>query len=107
MNGEESKKPEAAIVVGDFNPDDHPEIPASALELHHVYILQGQRVIATFNYAGQQFARNPLTGLPLLCHCFDGPRGDVRVALIAYEDGTLHDAEGNKIILRKYTGTDV
>lgn len=104
---EERKNHDSSLEVSDFQAADHPEISASGLEVGHVYILQGQRVIATFNYVGQQFALNPLTGLPMVCHCFEGPRADLHIALIAYEDGTLHDAEGHKIILRKYTGDDV
>jgi hypothetical protein len=83
-----------------------PEVLAPALELHRVYIMQGERTISTFNYMGKVMAMNPLTFDVQPGYRFHGPRVNVDACLTAWPDGTLHDMAGNKITVRLFTGAD-
>ena len=83
-----------------------PELRTADLELHRAYILEGPRVIATFNYMGKELTVNPLTMDAVIAYCFRGPRANLNLALQAGPDGTLMDGAGQKITIRKYDGPD-
>ena len=86
---------------------DHPQILPSQLELHQVYILQGPKSVATFNYMGVVHPVEPRILGALVVHHFHGPRVNLNIFLAVTPDGSaLRDQMGHTIILRKYTGPD-
>lgn len=85
---------------------DCPELRTADLELHKVYILQGPARAASLNYMGKRLSRDPRTLDTVMTYHFHGPRVGLHVFLKAGPEGSLQDADGNKITLRKYTGPD-
>ena len=50
-----------------------PELRTADLELHRVYILQGPRVVATFNYMGKERTISPVTLDAVVAYRQGGP----------------------------------
>ena len=105
MTDDERKNRNPAPEVGTYDLAECPELLASDLELHRVYILQGQRYAASLNYMGKVHALDPVSLDTIVCHHFHGPRVGINVYLRASPDGTLH-AGTEKITLRRYSGPD-
>lgn len=83
-----------------------PELHVADLKLTHVYILEGERLIASFNYLGKRPVLDPASLDTVVCHAFGGPRTGALVYLQARADGCLYAGDGKKIKLRKYSGPD-
>lgn len=108
MTDEERKnrnpKPEVEAVP---DIEIYPRVTADDLELHRVYVVQGQRFVTTLNYMGRRVLLHPVTLDAVLTHHFHGPRANLNVFLAAKDDGTFTDAVGTRIVVRRYTGADV
>ena len=106
MTEDERKNRNPAPEVARYNPDDHPPVTASELELHRVYVLEGPRRVATMNYMGLGPSLDTRTWQPCMTHQFRAPRIGLDVFLMENEDGSLRDGDGNRITLRRWTGPD-
>lgn len=107
MTDDERKNRNPAPEITTVELEDCPELHVADLELHRVYILQGERVVCTLNYMGKTLSLHPFTLDTIMTHHFHGPRVNVNVFLQAQPDGTLKDAEGHKVTIRRYAGPDV
>ncbi len=106
MTDEERKNRNPRVEYATFNPAECPEVRVAGLELHHVYILEGKRNVASFNYMGEVHVLDPFTLAVVLARHFYGPRANLHVYLLAGADGRLQDGEGHIITVRRYTGED-
>lgn len=104
MTEDERRNPKPEI--GSFSLADSPELHVSDLEVHHVYILHGERFASSLNYMGKIHSLDPLTLDVVVLHRFYGPRANLNVCLKAQPDGTLQDGCGMKVTIRKYSGED-
>ena len=109
MTDEERRNRNPKVETTTMNREDFekiPEVRTADLELRRAYILEGPRVVATFNYMGKERTINPVTLDAVMAYRFRGPRANINIALLAAPDGTLMDLEGHKITIRKYEGPD-
>lgn len=106
MTDEERKYRNPAPEVAKFSYEECPEIRVGDLELHRVYIVQGTKLAASFNYAGKTPSINPITLDAVVVHRFHGPRINYDVMLLGMPDGTFQTGDGEKVIVRKYSGAD-
>lgn len=84
-----------------------PEVRAGDLEFGLVYVIEGERHIATMNYAGKSPMLHPVTLDTVMGHRFDAPRiPGFHVAFMAASDGRLYSADGTFVIVRKWTGEE-
>ena len=79
-----------------------PRVGVAELELHHVYVIQSDKWISTWNYEGSVHALHPVTLDTVVAHKFWGPRVSIGFLLEARPDGTFADIAGTRIVIRRY-----
>ncbi len=100
MTDEERENRNPAPEFRKLNLADAPELFIKDLELLRVYLLMGQQIAATFNYAGAIEVAPGVTA-----YRFVAPRVGLGIVLRERPDksGTLEDGRGVKVAIRKYT----
>lgn len=106
MTEEERRNRNPAIESSPFDPEAHPVVKVTELRKYGVYILQSDRHVITVNYLGQRLALDPIELNIVIAHIFAAPRAGVEFAMLANDDGSVRDLEGNRIVLRFFTGED-